>query len=101
MKEIPTVDVRALAILSRVNISDEEIVTLESEIHEILAFVDVVQGVDTSHVVMDKALHNVVRTDEQPHESGMYTEALLNQAPTVVNNRIAVKQVVSRATSSH
>ena len=99
--KIAQVDVRALAQLSRVEIFDSEIAKLETEILEILAFVDVIQAVDTSGVVAEKSLHNVLRADENPHESGMYTEALLRGAPAVVDNRIVVKQVVSRATSSH
>jgi aspartyl/glutamyl-tRNA(Asn/Gln) amidotransferase C subunit len=103
MTDLPTirVDIRALAQLSRVDISDAEVTKLEMEIPSILEFVDTIQGVDVSGVVLDKTLHNVLRLDENPHESGMYTEALLRGAPAVVDNRIAVKQVVSRKKSSH
>ena len=37
-----------------------------------------------------------MRGDDNAHEGGIYTEALLEAAPTREGNRIAVKQVISR-----
>ncbi|HVM73895.1 MAG TPA: Asp-tRNA(Asn)/Glu-tRNA(Gln) amidotransferase subunit GatC [Candidatus Paceibacterota bacterium] len=93
---VPKVDIRALAALARVKISDEEVAALGDEIPSILAFVESIQGVDVSGVSSDTSLRNVVRADENPHEPGAYTEDLLALAPYRVGDRIAVKQVVSR-----
>lgn len=90
------VDIRALANLSRMEISDEEVAKLEKEIPGILAFVETIQKADISAASADTSLRNVMRADEHPHESGMYTEALLNAAPARVGDRIAVKQVITR-----
>ena len=92
----PTVDVRALAQLSRVELSDAEIEKLESEIPHILGFVEIIQKADISQVVQDTSVRNVMRQDGEPHESGMYTKRLLEAAPAHDGNRIAVKQVISR-----
>jgi len=92
----PTVDVRALAQLSRVELSDAEIAKLESEIPNILGFVETIQKADISKVVLDTSVRNVMRADDNAHESGIYTERLLEAAPTREGNRIAVKQVISR-----
>ena len=43
-----------------------------------------------------KALRNIMRADENPHESGKYTEKLLKAAPARDGDRVAVKQVISR-----
>ena len=94
--EIPTVDVRALALLARVEISDSEVAKLQSEIPNILAFVETIQKADISGVVADTSLRNVMRVDSNAHEGGIFTEALLSAAPTRVGNRIAVKQVITR-----
>ncbi len=94
--EIPKVDIRALAQLARVDISDAEVAKLETEIPNILAFVETIQKADTSEAKSDTTMHNIVRADENPHESGKYTEVLLSAAPTREGNRIAVKQVISR-----
>jgi|SRR3989344_941649 len=90
------VDVSALAKLARLEVSDEEVARLEKEIPDILAFVEVIQKAHTGKEAEAPALRNVMRADENPHESGMYTEKLLAAAPAREGNRIAVKQVLSR-----
>jgi aspartyl-tRNA(Asn)/glutamyl-tRNA(Gln) amidotransferase subunit C len=94
--EVPKVDVRALAALARVEITDAEITKLESEIPSILKFVETIQKADVSGAKSDTSLRNVMRADENPHESGIYTEALLAAAPAREGNRIVVKQVITR-----
>lgn len=91
-----SVDIRALAILARLEVSDEEVAKLEKEIPEILKFVEAIQNADVSGVAETKNLRNVMRADENPHESGVYTERLLAAAPAREGNRVAVKQVISR-----
>ena len=90
------VDVRALAQLARVDISDAEVAKLETEIPSILAFVETIQKVDVSKAAADTSVRNVLRADTDPHETGKYTEVLLSAAPTREGDRIAVKQVVTR-----
>ncbi len=90
------VDIKALAKLARLEVSDAEIAKLEKEIPDILAFVDSIQKVNVSIEAKSEGLRNVMRADENPHESGLYTEKLLKAAPARVGNRIAVKQVISR-----
>ena len=80
-------------------VSDEELKKLEKEIPDILEFVETIQRVSLKIAVPSPSLTNVMRADENPHESGLYTEALLKAAPTRVGNRIAVKQVLKRGTS--
>ena len=96
MSEKPTIDVRALAELSRLAISDTEMEKLEKELPNILTFVDTIQQADTSNVAHDTSLRNVMRPDENPHETGMHTEKLLSAAPAREGNHIAVKQVLTR-----
>lgn len=91
-----TVDVAALAKLARLEISADELGKLEKEIPAILAFVETIQKADIGKEGSAPALRNVVRADENPHESGEYTEKLLGAAPARTGNRIAVKQVISR-----
>lgn len=90
------IDIAALAKLSRVEVSSEEMAHLERELPSIVAFVETIQKADVSKAFLDTSLRNVVRDDANPIESGTYTEVLLNAAPTRVGNHVAVKQVVSR-----
>jgi len=92
----PEVDIRALAKLARVEISDAEVETLEREIPNILAFIDTVQRAVVVPIAESPEHRTVMRSDDTPHEGGMYTETLLDAAPQRVGNRIAVKQVISR-----
>ena len=90
------VDIAALAKLARLEVSDAELAKLGKEIPDILTFVDTIQKADTGKETGTPALRNVMRADVEPHESGKYTERLLDAAPARTGNRIAVKQVISR-----
>jgi len=94
------VDIRALAKLSRLEVSDEEVGKLEQELPGILSFVETIQKVSAIEETKGEGLRNVLREDENPHESGLYTDALLNAAPAQKNGRIVVKQVISRSKGS-
>lgn len=92
------VDIRALAKLARLDVSDAEVGKLEKEIPGILGFVETIQKASISKGGQARGLHNVMREDTDAHESGIYTKELLDAAPARVGDRIAVKQVVSRKT---
>lgn len=91
------VDIAALAKLARLEVSAEELATLEKEIPAILGFVDQIQTASAQGFGEPmKGLRNVMRKDENPIEPGTYTERLLEAAPSREGDRIAVKQVISR-----
>jgi aspartyl-tRNA(Asn)/glutamyl-tRNA(Gln) amidotransferase subunit C len=91
-----TVDVRALAQLARLEVSDEELAKLDREIPDILKFVETIQKVSGGKPVSKTKMINIMRDDKNPHEGGKYTEALLKAAPASADNRIAVKQVIRK-----
>ncbi len=90
------VDITALAKLARLDVSEEELLRLEKEIPDILKFVEAIQRAHTGKEEDAPTLRNVMRADEDPHESGVFSEKLLEAAPARVGDRIAVKQVISR-----
>lgn len=90
------VDIAALAKLARLEISADEMSRLEKEIPSIISFVETIQKADVSAETKSPEHRNVMRADENPHESGVYTERLLKAAPAQKDNRVLVKQVVSR-----
>jgi aspartyl-tRNA(Asn)/glutamyl-tRNA(Gln) amidotransferase subunit C len=96
MSDSPKVNVKALAGLARLEVSDEELTKLEKEIPDILEFVETIQSANVGAEARSPELRNVMRADENPHESGMYTERLLKAAPKEEGNRVVVKQVVTR-----
>ena len=98
----PKVDVRALAKLARLEVSEAELEKLGKEIPAILHFVETIQAASAvgrtgpASAEPTKALRNVMRADENPHESGKYTKKLLEAAPARDGDRVTVKQVISR-----
>lgn len=90
------VDVRALAKLARLEVSDEEVARLEKEIPAILAFVEEIQQVSASSEPASAEHRNVLRDDTDAHEGGMYTDDLLKAAPASRDNQVVVKQVLSK-----
>ena len=98
MTDIPQVDIRALATLARLELSDAEVEKMQHEIPGILAFVEQIQsvvppaggrGVSPEH-------RNITRSDAITHESGIHTETLLSAAPVREGNYVSVKQVLTR-----
>lgn len=96
MTDSPQADIRALARLARLEISDAEVASLEQEMTGILSFVETIQKADVSAETKGTGLRNVLRDDANPHEGSLYTKKLLAAAPESDGERIVVKQVVSR-----
>ena len=90
----PKIDVRALAALARLEISDEEVARLERELPSILSFVEQVQKAHAEAPETEPMLKNVMREDTNPHKSGIYTKRLLDAAPAQLDDQVVVKQVL-------
>ncbi|MCH7529741.1 Asp-tRNA(Asn)/Glu-tRNA(Gln) amidotransferase subunit GatC [Patescibacteria group bacterium] len=90
-------DIEKLAQLSRIDISEGEIKELCSEIESILEYVSEVQDVSSSEPEKKAGeLRNVLREDDSPHESGMYTEVIMNEAPEQKDGYIKVKAILTK-----
>jgi len=92
-------DVKKLARLSRLALTDEEAEKLADDMGSILAYVDTLRKVSLpakprGSVYFDEV--NVMREDGEPHESGMYTEELLAQAPRREGNYLKVKKIIEQ-----
>lgn len=87
-----------LATLARIDISAEEAENLSHEFESILGYVSEVKSVastsDKELGVEDFALKNVWREDAEPHDSGLYTEKILNEAPEREGDYIKVKKIL-------
>ena len=94
--------VLALAKLARVEISDLEAESLSRDFDAILGYVSEIKSVATldlsqpsSNLEEDKCgVYNVLRDDTNPHESGIYTEKILNEAPDKEDDYIRVKKIL-------
>ena len=90
-------EVEKLAALSRIEITEAEKETLAKEIESILSYISEIQKV--SGGVSDdggELLTNVMRKDENPHESGVYTEKLLKAMPKSEKGFLKVKKILNQ-----
>lgn len=88
-------DIDALAKLSQIKLSEEERDRFVPEIESIVSYVSeiaTVAGELPEHVV--GSVKNVLRPDQDPHESGLHTEALLAAAPKRKGNYFQVKKIL-------
>lgn len=90
----PEVDIRALASLSRIALSEEESVHMEAEVRGILGFVKAVQDAPIARSEEEQTLPHAMREDTASHEPGAYSQALLAAAPMREGDQVEVKQVL-------
>lgn len=92
---ISKADVENFAKLARIKVSEGEAEALTKDLERILAFVGELKSADApSHEgVSVGAVHNVMRQDQNPHEGGIHTEALLKNAPDREGDFVKVKNI--------
>ncbi len=91
-------EVRKLADLGRLSLTGEEVEKLRGEIESILSYIDTIQKVELpAHPESSPylELENVMREDANPHETGIYTDAMLAQAPRRDRNYLKVKKILN------
>ena len=92
-------EILKLAALSRLKLSDEEVANMQHDMNAILAYVDKLKSAPAggSEPVMS-VNKNVMREDANPHEGGIYTDALINLAPKHEKNAdgqfVKVKKII-------
>ncbi|MBI5138474.1 MAG: Asp-tRNA(Asn)/Glu-tRNA(Gln) amidotransferase subunit GatC [Candidatus Vogelbacteria bacterium] len=86
-----------LAELSRLALSEEEMAVLAKDLNSIVGYISVLQKLDIKdegeQTVPYSTLKNIMREDINPHDSGEFTEDILNEAPRREGNYIAVKPI--------
>jgi aspartyl/glutamyl-tRNA(Asn/Gln) amidotransferase C subunit len=90
-------DIKALLRLARIDISTEEEEKLAKDSENILEFVEQIQKAHGEAGRAEPSVgtpHNVFRDDVNPHESGIYTDAILANAPTREGNYVRVKKIL-------
>lgn len=91
-------EIENLAALARIELGDEEKMTLQKDVGAILEYVSQIKEVFTNAngagAKSGGAPANVMREDGNPHESGLYTEQLLSAAPQREGNYIRVKKIL-------
>lgn len=96
MSTISTDDVRHLAALSNLQLSDDEVTALQLDLGNILTYIEQLGSLDTSHVeptYQVTGLENVWR-DDTVQESTVTREDLLALAPEQADQSVKVPKVL-------
>lgn len=91
-------DIRHLANLSRIAVTDTEVATLQTEIGSILAYVSQIQALTgtATNVAKDPgAVYNKMREDIVTNEPGAYTQAILKEMPAREGDFMKVKKILT------
>jgi len=88
-------DTEHLAKLSRIELKEDDIKGLTKDIENILGYVDQIKEANIEGSKTEAGvLRNVLREDEEPHESGIHTEKILKEAPDREGDFIKVKNIL-------
>ena len=96
MQDIKREDVEKLAKLVRIKIDKKEAEKLTKDLESIVGYVSRIKEVSVSpgdEPSIGK-LYNVMREDKDPHESGVYSERLLNEVPQREDKYVKVKKIL-------
>lgn len=96
MTKISAAEIRKLAVLSRLRLSDKEIEGYQADLSAILSYVEILKDVDVSGLEPTSqvtGLTNVMRKDE-PLDYGVSADELLKNAPATQNHQFKVKRII-------
>lgn len=96
MEAMDKKSIEHLALLARIELSDQEKESLAGEISEILEYVSAISDITAEEKPKEvSGLYNIMRDDEPNHEPGAYTEAILNAAPKREGRFMKVKKILN------
>lgn len=92
-----TEDVKKLAALARIEISDDELAKFTSEFDAVLAYVGQLESLEiqSASAAEKPALRNVMREDSEPYAPRTFTEKLVEQFPAHEGDALVVKQIIA------
>jgi aspartyl-tRNA(Asn)/glutamyl-tRNA(Gln) amidotransferase subunit C len=88
-------DVAKLATLARIKVSPKERTKFVQEIEAILEYIGQINSAEVSSEKGIVGRTNIMRDDGDVHESGIFTEDILAQAPNREGDYIKVKKILS------
>lgn len=89
-------DVKKLAALARIQVAEVELEKFTKEFDSIISYVGQLEELQLKESDREKPLlRNVMRQDNEPHESGAYNAKMIEQFPERENNSLVVKQIIT------
>ena len=88
-------DIKKMAELSVIAVSDEELEKITNEIGSVLGYVsDISKLISKEDLKQKPKMYNVMRDDEVTNKSGEYTKDILDNAPKTDGEYIVVKKII-------
>lgn len=88
-------DIKKLAQLSRIEISEAEEKILQKDMEAIVGYVSQIKEVASAAPSKEAGdLRNVMRGDDAPHPMGSYTKEIMAEVPDKENGYVKVKQIL-------
>lgn len=96
MAKISEAEIRRLAALARIGLSDDEVGKLATELDSIVGFVEKLQAVDTTGVEPTSQVTGLVDVwrEDEPKPSAVSQAELLKNAPDQQDGYIKVRRVL-------
>ena len=91
---ITTQEIKHLADLARIEMTDTEAEKMTNDVDSILEYVGQIKEVSGDSAQTVPKLRNVMREDITTNKPGEYTEALLQNAPSREENYLKVKKIL-------
>jgi aspartyl-tRNA(Asn)/glutamyl-tRNA(Gln) amidotransferase subunit C len=89
-----TDEIKALAHLARIAVTDEEVAGFAKDLDSILGYVAQINAVDVSGVDVAPLQSNIARLDQNPNEPGKFFDDLLAGAPDAQDGFYKVPKIL-------
>ena len=90
-------DVKKLALLARLKLTEGEMEKLTGELSSIMSFVDQIQKASAKLNENKALLRTVMRSDTDPYPKGVFAKNLLAAAPKREGKYFKVKKILTRS----
>ena len=96
-------EIRHLAQLARLELTDEEVINYQKEIGDILGYVEQIKEIADEELglIESAGRRNVFREDDDSIESGIFKDDLLAEAPETKDDYIKVQKILNTDNAGH
>ncbi len=97
MTQIQESDIKNIANLARINLTEDEVVKFTKDIQSIVGFIDMVNNTEVSDDLLKQegfAPLNTTREDTETQTNYMTNTEIINSAPNHQDNAVKVKKII-------
>jgi aspartyl-tRNA(Asn)/glutamyl-tRNA(Gln) amidotransferase subunit C len=87
-------EMKNLAMLARIGMSDDELLAMAHEFDSILGYVDQINNVQVSDIADEQLQKNITHSDSDAYASGTYSEKMIAGAPDSLDGFYKVPKIL-------